>query len=534
MVDAALNKQPIEQSVQRKQPAADFTGGTYRSLFAITYNGEKNLGELGPAREYLLDYEMMRIRSWQSYLESEITQTVLNRFSTWVIGSGLKLQSEPNKVVLESEDINFDSEPFNEIVEARFSAFAKSKNSDWAKRKNLNLLSKTAFLNSLIGGDVLVVLRYQKKRLSVQLIDGCHLCSPMFGNDCYAQALENGNEIRNGIEFNSTGEHVAYYVRKKNLEYQRIPCKSSSTGLTLAYLLCGMEYRLDNTRGIPLIATVLETIKKLERYKEATVGSAEEQAKISYQVVHQAYSDGENPLAKSLAKAVDFDAVVDDIPVDVAGKALANTVAATTNKSAYNLPIGSKIETIDKNTAELYFKDFYTTNINLICAAIGIPPEVAMSKYDSNFSASRAALKDWEHTINVNRARFSFEFLQPIYNLWLHIQILENKVQADGYINAFFEGNEMVLESYRNARFVGATIPHIDPKKEVDAIRAKLGSRADSIPLITLEQATEELNGGDSDNNITQFAEELKQAKDLGVLREEPFAEPAETKVEED
>jgi hypothetical protein len=60
-------------------------------------------------------------------------------------------------------------------------------------------------------------------------------------------------------------------------------------------------------------------------------------------------------------------------------------------------------------------------------------------------------------------------------------------------------------------------VPHIDPLKEVMAERAKLGTAADAIPLTTVEDATRNLNGGDSDSNMTQFADEYQTAKKLKI-----------------
>jgi len=51
------------------------------------YTGEKTPGELGAAKDYLLDYTRLRIYSCQSYLESEITQTVINKYKTWITGN---------------------------------------------------------------------------------------------------------------------------------------------------------------------------------------------------------------------------------------------------------------------------------------------------------------------------------------------------------------------------------------------------------------------------------------------------------------
>ena len=86
-----------------KTPKADYPGvGSFNPIFAYNYNGEKNLGEIGPIRNYRLDYALLRMRSWQSFHESEITQTIMNRFNMWVVGKGLKLQCEPVTNILES------------------------------------------------------------------------------------------------------------------------------------------------------------------------------------------------------------------------------------------------------------------------------------------------------------------------------------------------------------------------------------------------------------------------------------------------
>jgi capsid protein len=392
---------------------------------------------------------------------------------------------------------------------------------DYSGMENLNLIGQTAFKTSKIGGDTLVVLRVVKGVVKVQLIDGCHIESPLYGTEEYPQVLENGNTISCGIERKPNGEVVAYYIRKEDYSYERIPAKNS-LGFKVAYLVYGAKYRIDNVRGIPVMSTVLESLKKLERYKEATLGSAEEGAKIAYQIVHDLNASGENPLATQLSRAFDADAV-EDLPVDRNGQQLANTVAATTNKSAFNMPTGSEIKQLEANKRELYFKDFYGVNIDIMCAAIGIPPNVAMSIYNDSFSASRAALKDWEHTIKVNREDFTFQFYQPIFDLWLHVEVLKNKVQAPGYLDAFNSNNEITLSAYRICRFTGAIPGHIDPLKEVNAVRAALGGQGANIPLMTVEMAIEQLNGASSDDVAEQFSEELQYNKELGI---EPTSNP--------
>lgn len=513
------------QDETREVPTAEFMGGgggTYRYLFSVSYNGEKNLGEIGPIKDYRPDYDLLRLRSWQAYLESDVAMTIINKKIRWEIGKGLKLQAEPVQKVLELEGIKFDSEEFCDAVENYFNIFRKSKTSDYAGMNNLNRIARTARKNAIIGGDVLTILRYDGDNITIQLIDGCHVQSPEFGTELYPQQLANGNEIKNGIETDVRGKHIRYYVRgtyKNPLDFKfyTIEAIGKNNNLQVAFLVYGMEYRLNNVRGLPLVSAILEKMKKLERYAEATLGSAEERAKLVYFFEHGLGSTGENPLQKTLAKAFDFNAADTDLPKDINGTELANLVSASTNKQTFNLPIDTKVSMPESRT-ELHFADFFKTNFNMMCATLDIPPDVAMSLYNSNFSASRAALKDWEHSLDVERADFSFQFYQKIYEFWLDIMILKNKIPAQGYLLARGKKDKTVLECYRMARFVGSPVPHIDPLKEVNAVRALLGPNGAQMPLTTLEEAIESLNKGESRGVVEQFAKEYKSAVSAGVV----------------
>lgn len=505
-------------------PKAKASFGGERSFqFSYSYNGEKNLGEIGPIKDYKLDYSALRYRSWQAMLESEMAQTALKKFTLWIVGDGLKLQAEPENYLLIQEKIKLDPETFNNEVESRWGVWAASKTASHSGMESLHTMAQEAHKNMLVGGDLLVLLRLDEEtnEMTVQLVDGAHVQSPMAGSEWWPQQLANGNVLINGIEMNAKGKHIAYYVRKALPEfgYERIEARKN--GLLVAFLVYGVKYRLDNKRGMPILAGMLETLKKMERYKEATVGSAEERQKIVYQIIHGVQSTGESPLLRQTATAHNVDlGDNEDLPQDDEGRQLADKVAATTNKQTFNMPIDSELKTLESKN-ELYFKDFYDKNIDLFCASIGIPPNVAMSLYNDSFSASRAATKDWEHTIEVHRSNFTEQFYQPIYDFWLTLQTVKNKITAPGYLEAFLKNEIMVMEAYRKCRFTGKMFPHIDPLKEANAERIKLGPLGAAIPLTTIERATEVLQGGDSESNMRQFAKEVEEAKTLG-LKQEP------------
>jgi capsid protein len=503
---APVVAEPEDLHPDQSEVEARYAFGNY---YPYVYNGEKNLGEIGPIKEMWLDYAAISARSWQAMLESDVTRMIIRRFVMWVIGDGLKLQSEPNKRSLLSEKINIDSQEFSDLIEARFSVFAGSKTSSYNGQKTLYALQKEAYNNACVSGDVLVIQRFDGFQQSIQLVDGCHMITPFMSYG--------GNKVENGIETNSKGEHVAYWIKDENCKEIRVPAKNS-IGLRTAWLVYGDIHRIDDNRGVSRVITVLETLAQVERYKSATVGSAEEQAKISYQVVHQQYSTGENPQLAGVAKAFNTNRPVN--PATINGEELANKVIATTNKQSINMPVGAEVKPMHVSNNTLAFKDFFITLVECVCGVVGIPPNVAMSKYDASYSASRAGLKDWEHTLMVERKEFSTQFMGPIYEYFLFVQVITGKVQAEGYLQGFFQKNIYIYEAYQNSKFVGANVPHIDPVKEVTAERLKLGDAGANIPLTTAEEATEVLGNGSAKANTEQFAKELELVQKLVKLPE--------------
>jgi capsid protein len=490
----------------------------YPPIYFAPYTGEKTPGEMGAAKNYNLQYNYLRTRSWQAFLESELAQIIINKSCLWTIGTGLKVQPEPNQIVLKQEGINFDPSDLIKQIESRFTVYSDSRFSDFSKMMPLDHLAFEAHKNAKVGGDVLVILRIDNNFVNVQLVDGSHVISPYFNSEYMKQAQERGNFVRHGVEMNENMEHIAYYVQNQLGKSTRIPRIGDKSGNLMAFLVYGNRYRIDNTRGLPMLSSVLETIKKLDRYKEATVGSAEEVAKIAYFVKHGTTSNGESVLLSKLAQstAMGMGQAPETKSID-AYEAAATKIATTTNKQVFNMPIDSSLETL-KNESQLYFKDFYETNAKSFCAAVGIPYEVAMAMYNSNYSASRAAIKDWEYTMKTDRTKFSDQFYQPIYNLWFEIQVLIGKLQAPGYIKAINDNNIMAIEAYRQTRWLGTNAPQIDPVKEVTAERLKLGDY--ETPLTTYDQATETLGSGDFSTIMTKV--KIEQKLTDGLKKQQP------------
>jgi capsid protein len=475
------------------------------------WDGEKNLGELGLVVNNIPDYHRLRLRSYNAYATIDTFKTIASKYFYWKIGSGLKLQAEPNLTVLKSEGLDITDEQSSElqkVIEARFMIWANSKQSDYLKQKNLHQLASDFDKGKYLGGDNLLIVRFDDNGPNIQFVSGEFVCNPGIETEYFAKAKERGNDIKHGIEIDKDGKHIAFFVRIKKKdsvdEFERVPAYGLKSGKKLAWLVSGEKISPDHLRAVPAMSQSLEKINKLDRYVEAAVTKAEQAANIIHTIKHKEFSDGSSPLQDEVNKkrGIAVNPTIDAEQQKVLADGLANKIAQQTSGMAYNMPVGAELESFE-STIETNFEGFHSTIFNGISAGANVPPEVAMQSFNSNYSASRAAINSFGYFITVDRQDLAEQFYIPIYKLWLEYQILTNKISAPKYIENI--DNEMVTEAYTQCRFLGKDMPHIDPLKEAKSVELML-----ALKLISHEQASEMLGVGSWDENFKKWQKEDK------------------------
>jgi Phage portal protein, lambda family len=523
LIEKIFGKGKVEESIIVEESnsfeaksSSSYNNVSYGYSYPIVnkkWDGEKTLGELGVIIRNVPDYERLRLRSYNAYATIDTVKIIASKFFYWKIGSGLKLQIEPNRNVLESEGIKNDDAfytKFQKLVESRFMVYANSKNCDYLKEKSLHELALDFDQATFLGGDTLAIIRVESTGVNIQFISGDHIRNPEIGSKYFGEATVNGNYIEDGIEVDSKGMHIAYYVNVKTnsneliTKYERIPAIGSKSKKRVAWMIYGNKISPDHKRGVPAMAQSLEKINKLDRYTEAAVTKAEQAAKIVYSIEHEEFSTGESHLQNIIAKKRG-ETISDGIGGDYTlADGLANKITETTSGQTFNMPNGASLKSFSTEI-ETGFSEFNATIFKQISAGQDVPPEVAMQEYNSNYSASRAAINSFGHIISIKRTKFANDFYVPFFKFWLEYEILNNKIQAPGYIENI--DNFMVTESYAQCRFMGKNVPHIDPLKEIKAVREMLGIDG-AIPLISREQATEMLGAGQWDENFMKSLEE--------------------------
>lgn len=515
---------------QNPQNLSGYSGGSVSSSpwYAVntrTFDGEKTPGEMGVPINLVPEHNGLRHRAYEAQLKSDVIKMITGKFFKWVIGNGLKLQAEPEENILKDSGVSEDLVVFRKMVESRFKIYSESRMSDFSKMANLHRRAADAFKTAFLSGDALVICRVENQTVNVQVIDGSEINSPLFNDKFYEDAKAAGNKIIHGIEINDRGEHVAFFVSTNrgllDQESERIPARGVESGRLMAWMVYGDKHRINHHRGIPQISAILEKVDKLDRYTEASVAGAEERAKIVFAIEHDKNSTGENPMIEQMRK--NMGEVLQQVDSYAMGESVSKAITRTTSKQTFNMPIGSKLSTLASN-AEDQYEPFFNAVFVQLCAAIDIPPEVALQKYSSNYSASRAAINGWGYVVDVYRKDFAFDFYKNIYRLWLEVEVLKGSIKAPGLMKAILKNDDFLIEVYCNSKFTGVNMPHIDPLKEVKAVREMLGDPLkNQIPLISHDRASEQLNQGEWTENYLKYKEETKN---IPVVVETP-TEPA-------
>ena len=492
-------------------------------IINTVFDGQKNEGSLGLAKEYVLDYTTLRARSWQLYVESDIAQNIINKFGLWVVGKGLRLQSEPNKQVLSSLGLPAPNDNFSRKTESMFNMWCNSSESTYDFQGNIHKLAREAEKYRKVGGDALAVVRFREIDGSttpcLQLIGGENIVNPLMAS-VINKAKSNGNVIEKGIERNKSGKHIAYYVKTTN-GVKRIAAYKGK--IKVAWMIYGLKRKNSDVRGMPLLTACMETIKTLDRYKEATVKRAEFQANTVVGVKHDKDAKGENPYTPGdplvYNHTMDRETVNNEITSNTS-----ETVVSTTAGDAVNLPPGADFTQLSQE-GDMYFKDFYEKHSSIASATVGMAPEIANMKSDSSYSAARFALNNHLLTIEDHRKDLADQFYKPFYYACLHLWVMDDTLRLDGYITNY--NNIYAKLAYLNCTFEGDQIRNIDPVKEVNAELLKLKG-VNGVSLTTYERATKNVGGENFEKNMNTMREELNQTEDIReiVNPEEPESDP--------
>lgn len=401
-------------------------------------------------------------------------------------------------------------EEAEKTIAREFRLWAGNTMCDATRRQNFYGIQQLAFLSMLMSGDVFALFGMKENKrtpyqTTIRLLEADRICNPDSSGDSEGTATDSGGRIVDGVETDQEGTVIRYHVASRSpiaendsseLIWTAIDAFGADTGYP--NILHVMTYeRPEQCRGIPFVAAEIEQLKQFTRYMNAELAANVVSAMLTCFIISD-QDDGSFGMQDAVNKE---DKVTDDdISLELAPGAV------------YSLPPGKKIETVNPLRSNSQFETFVNTCITVIASSMGIPKEVLTKKYESNYTAARAALLDFWRTVKVYRTRFNDDFNQPIYEQWLSEAVATGRIDAPGFFD-----DPAVRQAWCGCVWMGASMGHVDPKKEVAAAESRIANN-----ITTQEQEAAEYNGNDWAANIRQRKKEVAAAQELTSLLEQP------------
>lgn len=439
----------------------------------------------------------LRERAADLYMNTPIGHAAIKTMTTNVVGSGLKLFPRPkfNELGLTAED----ARSWSRRVKQEFEVW--SGDCDFLRRNNFYELQVVAFNSSLVDGDNFCLMKRRPGTpysLRLQLIEAGRVSNPITGN---AKALspiemlipENNHRIVNGVEVNEDGQLVAIHVSNRQWDepsvisevvWERVKIFGDETGCRNVLHIC-RDTRPDQFRGESLLAPVIEAVKQMSRYADSELTSAIIKSYFSIFFTQAASNYDFNQIAGTGDE--DPDAPCVDASEYRLGSA---TIAA--------LPRGVDVKAIDSSNAQSTFESFTNAFLTQIAAAVGLPYELLLKKFQSSYSASRAALLQAQDEFRVRKSAFVNDFCRPIFEQFLTEAVALGRIDAPGFFDDSLTKSYWLASEWYNEKS-GA----LDPIKEAEGIRRRL-----ALGLSTHEKEAAELNGSDFWDNLNALTQE--------------------------
>ena len=341
---------------------------------------------------------------------------------TNVVGRGLML-----KPTVDASMLGITPEAaqtLNEQIQREWSLWADSPDCDMARLDNFYELQQLAFMGWLMSGDTLALLPTKHRinqpyDLRIQLIEADRLSSPN-----YFDTFD--NQIVGGVEVDKQGEVVAYHFSKQHplsrasepIEWVRVEAYGSRTGRRNVLHLMNRE-RIDQRRGVPFLAPVIEALKQLGRYTDAELVAAVVSGMFT---VFIEKTDNSEDAAIGAA-----------IPAEVQVDAEDETTLEMAPGAILDLAEGEKPNVANPGRPNANFDGFVTAICRQIGTALEIPYELLMKHFTASYSASRGALEEAWKSFRMYREWMTNDFCQPIYEEWLSEAVAKERISAPGF-----------------------------------------------------------------------------------------------------
>lgn len=443
----------------------------------------------------------LRKRARDLYAGGGLARSGPATLTTNVVGWGIQPKPKIDGAALGMSDEQCDE--WERMAHREFMLWANSAMCDAERQKNFFDLQQLAFRSQLISGDVFVLFGMKENKRTpyqtvIRIMEADRVCTPDSDGESESNETEGGGRIIDGVEIDREGAVVRYHIANRHplmegatesTEWTTIDAYGKETGYPNILHIMTLE-RPEQRRGIPFVSAQIEQIKQLDRYITSELA-----ANVVSAMLTAFIETSDNDGGVGMEDAINEDEKVtdDDYRIELGMGAV------------YKLDKGQRISAVNPIRNNSAFDAFVAALETMIGASMGIPKEVLTKKYESNYTAARGALLDFWREVRVHRTAFNASFNQPIYEQWLSEAVATGRIDAPGFFD-----DPIIRQAWCGCMWMGASMGHVDPLKEVKAARERI-----DLNISTQEQEASEYNGNDWLNNMRQRKKEITALREI-------------------
>ena len=445
----------------------------------------------------LPDLTDLRNRSRDLVRNAPLATGAVNTVVRSVLGEGLLLKPEIDRERLGlTED---QAREWERTAAREWSIFTRT--ADWTSAQSFNDMQMLLLRAVVESGDVLVIRRFREDfgdtyGLKLQVVEADRISNP---NRISDGKFEGNNRLFGGIEISPGGRHMAYHVsnehpgarHKQAMTWRRVPARTQQ-GVKIALHLYD-RLRPDQSRGVPMLAPVIEALKQIEDYSEAEITAAV----VSAMYTGFIKSDLEGDILDA-----DAGSLVDDT----------NKEVALGNGAIVDLAPGEDITFASPTRPNDKFEPFMHAILRQVGAALEIPFELLIMHFTASYSASRAALEMAWQNFRKRRMWAQRVLNQPVYEWFLEEAISKGRIQAPGFFS-----DPATRMAYCRCDWIGPARIQIDPLKEANADAKDIETGVKTRGQVVLERT-----GGTWEQKHEQLALEERRRREDGITQTAP------------
>jgi lambda family phage portal protein len=461
-----VNQCELERFALDYQPPETPSASAYNRAPVVQawQDGDKFDGGFGPTQLLTMDYWTLRERSNQLFRENIYARGLINRLITNEIGPGLFPATRPEQLVLGLTEDQLSE--WSEVVQARFNLWAENPDQcHWLQDDTFGAIQRAARTEALICGDVLVVARMSPKTKlpQIQLVSGARVQNPLLSS----AKLSDGHRVDHGVERDSRGRVVAYWVKQKHdlTETQRISARGARTGRRIAWMVYGTPKRLDHVRGEPLLSIMLQSLKEIDRYRDSAQRKAVINSIMAMFIKKTEDKMGTMPLTSGATKRGKIDTTGPD-----GEPRKFNVTEQLPGLVLEELQQGEEPVLLGGQGTDVNFGSFEESIVQAIAWANEIPPEILKLAFSNNYSASQAAINEFKIYLNKIWIDFGQTFCHRIYVEWLVSEVLRGRIEAPEFLAAWRDPQRQdEYSAWTSCNWYGTIKPSTDMLKAAKA-----------------------------------------------------------------